>query len=120
MLRLANGLAAFRKDLGPRMATTTVVIMTEFGRRVAENGGFGTDHGRGGAMFVMGGGVKGGKVYGGWPGLKPEMLEGPGDLPVWNNYRNILAPVLTHHGADAASLPRIFPNFDLKPLELFG
>ena len=120
MLRLANGLAAFRRDLGPRMATTTVVIMTEFGRRVAENGGFGTDHGRGGAMFVMGGGVKGGKVYGGWPGLKPEMLEGPGDLPVWNNYRNILAPVLTRHGADAASLPRIFPNFDLKPLELFG
>jgi uncharacterized protein (DUF1501 family) len=120
MHRLANGLAAFRQDLGPRMATTTVVIMTEFGRRVAENGGFGTDHGRGGAMFVMGGGVKGGRVYGGWPGLKPEMLEGPGDLPVWNNYRNILAPVLARHGADAANLPRIFPDFDLKPLDLFG
>ena len=119
MLYLASGLAAFRRDLGPRMATTTVVVMTEFGRRVAENSGFGTDHGRGGAMFVMGGGVKGGRVIGGWPGLKPEMLEGPGDLPVWNNYRNVLAPVLTRHGADAASLPAIFPEFSLKPIGLY-
>ena len=93
MLQLASGLDAFRRDLGPRLATTTVVVMTEFGRRVAENSAFGTDHGRGGAMFVLGGGVKGGRVLGGWPGLKPEMLEGPGDLPVWNNYRDILAPI---------------------------
>ncbi len=120
MLRLANGLAAFRRDLGPRMATTTVIVMTEFGRRVAENSAFGTDHGRGGAMFVMGGGVKGGRVLGGWPGLKPDMLEGPGDLPVWNNYRNVLAPVLTRHGADAAGLPRIFPVFELQPLALYS
>jgi uncharacterized protein (DUF1501 family) len=120
MLRLAKGLAAFRQDLGPRMATTTVVVMTEFGRRVAENSAFGTDHGRGGAMFVLGGGVKGGRVLGGWPGLKPEMLEGPGDLPVWNNYRNILAPILTRHGADDASLPRIFPEFTLAPLALYS
>ncbi len=119
MLKLADGLAAFRQDLGARMASTTVVVMTEFGRRVAENSAFGTDHGRGGAMFVMGGGVKGGRVYGGWPGLKPEMLEGPGDLPVWNNYRNILAPVLARHGADSASLPGIFPDFEVKPLGLF-
>jgi uncharacterized protein (DUF1501 family) len=107
MLRLANGLAAFRRDLGPRLATTTVVIMTEFGRRVAENGGFGTDHGRGAHVR-----------HGRWgerrtrlrrlARLKPEMLEGPGDLPVWNNYRNILAPVLARHGADSASLPHIF------------
>jgi uncharacterized protein (DUF1501 family) len=120
MLRLANGLAAFRRDLGPRMTTTTVVVMTEFGRRVAENSAFGTDHGRGGAMFVMGGGVKGGRVLGGWPGLKAEMLEGPGDLPVWNNYRNVLAPILTRLGADSSTLPGIFPDFDLKPLDLFG
>jgi uncharacterized protein (DUF1501 family) len=120
MLQLANGLAAFRHDLGPRMATTTVVVMTEFGRRVAENSAFGTDHGRGGAMFVMGGGVKGGRVLGGWPGLKPEMLEGPGDLPVWNNYRNVLAPVLTWHGADSAGLGKVFPDFALEPLPLHG
>ena len=125
MLRLANGLAAFRQDLGARMATTTVVVMTEFGRRVAENSAFGTDHGRGSAMFVLGGSVKGGRVFGGlqpggpWPGLKPEMLEGPGDLPVWNNYRNVLAPVLTRHGAPA-DMARIFPDYDLKPLPLYS
>ncbi len=118
MLRLANGLAAFRQDLGARMATTTVVVMTEFGRRVAENSAFGTDHGRGSAMFVLGGGVKGGRVIGPWPGLKPEMLEGPGDLPVWNNYRNVLAPVLTRHGAPS-DMTHIFPDYDLKPLPLY-
>ena len=120
MLRLANGLAAFRQDLGARMATTTVVVMTEFGRRVAENSAFGTDHGRGSAMFVLGGGVKGGRVIGPWPGLKPDMLEGPGDLPLWNNYRDVLAPVLTRHGADADALGKIFPDFSLKPLPLFA
>lgn len=126
MLRLAKGLAAFRQDLGPRMATTSVVVITEFGRRVAENSAFGTDHGRGSAMFVLGGGVKGGRVFGGaqapgvpWPGLKPEMLEGPGDLPVWNNYRNILAPVLTRHGAPA-DLSGVFPDFALNPLPLYS
>jgi len=119
MLRLARGLAAFRQDLGPRMATTTVVVMTEFGRRVGENTAFGTDHGRGGAMFVLGGGIRGGRVLGGWPGLQPETLEGPGDLPVWNNYRNILAPILARHGA-ADSLAEVFPHFALKPLDLYG
>ena len=119
MRRLAAGLAAFRQDLGPRMATTSVVVMTEFGRRVAENSAFGTDHGRGGAMFVMGGGVKGGRVLGGWPGLRRELLDGPGDLPVWNNYRNVLAPILERHGAAPASLAKIFPNFPLAPLGLY-
>ena len=119
MLRLSKGLAAFRKDLGPRMATTTVIVMTEFGRRVAENSAFGTDHGRGSAMFVLGGGVKGGRVIGPWPGLTPEMLESPGDLPVWNNYRNILAPVLTRHGAPA-DLSGIFPDFAMSPLALYS
>ena len=71
-------------------------------------------------MFVMGGGIKGGRVLGGWPGLKPEMLEGPGDLPVWNNFRNVLAPILTRHGATPGSMARIFPDFALKPLEIYG
>ena len=81
MDRLARGLAAFRRDLGPDMARTTVVVMTEFGRRVAENSALGTDHGRGSVMFALGGGVRGGRVLGGWPGLGPDALEGPGDLP---------------------------------------
>ncbi len=119
MRKLAAGLAAFRQDLGPRMATTTIVVMTEFGRRVAENASFGTDHGRGGAMFILGGGVKGGRVLGGWPGLSPELLDGPGDLPVWNNYRNLLSPILQRHGAPPASLAKIFPDFALAPVAIY-
>ena len=118
--RLGKGLAAFRQDLGPRMAATTVVVMTEFGRRVRENSAFGTDHGRGSAMFVMGGGVHGGRVIGPWKGLGDDLLGGPGDVPVLHNYRSVLAPVLTRHGAAQEDLPRIFPDFALTPLELFG
>ena len=118
MPRLAKGLGAFRRDLGELMTTTTVVVMTEFGRRVRENASFGTDHGRGGVMFVIGGGVKGGRVIGEWPGLEGETLEGPGDLPVLNNYRDVLAPVLARHGANEA-LDEIFPKYGLRPLSLY-
>ena len=124
--RLADGLAAFRRDLGARMATTTVVVMTEFGRTVEENSAFGTDHGRGSALWVMGGGVHGGKVHGAWRGLAPEnlerrgVLEGYGDLPVLNNYRNVLASVLARQGATAQGLAEVFPEFTLEPLGLFG
>jgi uncharacterized protein (DUF1501 family) len=117
---LGSGLAAFRKDLGARMATTTVVVMTEFGRRLGENTSLGTDHGRGGVMFAMGGGVAGGKMHGTWNGLTRELLEDPGDLPVWNNYRDILAPILAKHGAPADSFGKIFPDYALKPLPIFG
>jgi uncharacterized protein (DUF1501 family) len=117
--QLARGLAAFRQDLGPKMKSTTLVIMSEFGRRVGENASAGTDHGRGGVMWVLGGGVKGGRVIGPWPGLGDAKLEGPGDLPVFNNYRNVLAPILQRHGLAKAGLPRVFPDFELKPLELY-
>ncbi len=115
MSQLAQGIAAFYRDLGPAMATTSVVVMTEFGRRVRENASLGTDHGRGSVMLVLGGGVHGGRVIGDWPGL--DTLEGPGDLPVVNNYRNVLAPVLRRHGA-GDDLSRIFPDFDVEPLAL--
>jgi len=118
--RLAKGLAAFHRDLGSEMDRTTVVVMTEFGRRVAENSAFGTDHGRGSVMFVMGGGVKGGRVLGRWPGLSKDILEGPGDLPVTTNYRNVLAPVLQRHGAIPEGLARTFPDFVLDPLPVYG
>ena len=118
MTRLASGLSAFYRDLGTRMQTTTVVVMTEFGRRVSENSAFGTDHGRGSVMFVLGGGIKGGRVLGPWPGLTNEVLEGPGDLPVLTNYRNVLAPVLQRHGA-GEDLGKIFPDFKIDPLPLY-
>lgn len=120
LTRLGKGLATFRRDLGAAMAQTTVVVMTEFGRRVRENSAFGTDHGRGSVMWVLGGGVRGGRVIGPWLGLGDERLEGPGDLPVQNNYRNVLAPVLARHGASAENLARVFPDFALQGLELYG
>jgi uncharacterized protein (DUF1501 family) len=117
--RLGHGLAAFHKDLGRDMENTTVVVMTEFGRRLAENSAFGTDHGRGSVMFVLGGGVTGGRVLGKWPGLTRDVLEGPGDLPVVNNYRNVLAPILQRHGA-TGQLDPIFPEFTLNPMPIYS
>lgn len=119
MPRLAKGLNAFRKDLGREMENTTVVVMTEFGRRVYENASFGTDHGRGSVMFVMGGGVKGGRVIADWPTLDDDVLEGPGDLPVTTNYRDVLAPALQRFGING-KLGDVFPGYELKPMELFG
>lgn len=119
MTRLAAGLAAFHRDLGPLMATTTVVVMTEFGRRVAENASLGTDHGRGSVMLVLGGGIRGGRVLGPWPGLETGLLDGPGDLPVAVNYRDVLAPVLLAHSPGAV-MTRVFPDFGVTPLPLFG
>ncbi len=124
--RLATGLEAFRRDLGARMTTTTVVVMTEFGRTVEENSAFGTDHGRGSAMFVLGGGVQGSRIHGSWRGLSPDVLErrgvleGYGDLPVLNNYRNVLAPILARQGATTEGLRTVFPGYALEPFSLYG
>jgi uncharacterized protein (DUF1501 family) len=119
MDRLARGLAAFNADLGTFRASTTVVVMTEFGRRVYENASFGTDHGSGSVMFVLGGGVRGGKIYCDWPGLAEPSLLGPGDVPVLHNYRNVLAPVLQRHGCNGA-IASVFPDFQLDPLPIYA
>lgn len=121
MNRLASGLAAFAKDLGPaRLARTSVVVMTEFGRRVAENSAGGTDHGHGSAMFLMGGGIKGGRMHGKWPGLSDDSQVGPGDLSVANNYRDVLSPILSRL-SPATRMQEVFPGHELKPVgSLFG
>ncbi len=120
MRKLNAGLSAFYRDLGKTgMAHVTVVVMTEFGRRLAENSAFGTDHGRGSVMFLMGGGVKGGRVLGEWPGLTKEVLEGPGDLPVKTNYRDVLAPILQRHSPQV-DLAKVFPAYELKPQAVYG
>jgi len=115
LTEVGNAVGAFAKDLGGEMKRVTVVVMSEFGRRVGENAGLGTDHGRGGAMFVLGGGVKGGQVIADWPGLGPEILDGPGDLPVTTDYRDVLAEILRrrHANADPATA---FPAFTPKPV----
>lgn len=117
MTRLGNGLGAFYQDLGKDMKNVSVVVLTEFGRRVGENSAFGTDHGRGGVMFVLGKDIQGGKMHGEWPGLSDDVLEGPGDLPVATNYRDVLAPLLKRHGA-GQGMARIFPDYDLNPLNI--
>ena len=92
---VSNSLAAFVRDMGTsKMQNVTVVVMTEFGRRVQENSGLGTDHGRASMMLVAGGAVNGGKVYGTWPGLAPQQLEGPGDLRVTTDYRTVLGEIV--------------------------
>ncbi len=107
---LAKSVRAFVDDMGPAMKRVTVVVMTEFGRRVEENAGYGTDHGRGSAMFVFGGSVNGGKVYADWPTLAKEKLEGPGDLRVTTDYRSVLSELLVRR-MGVMDTSGIFPGF---------
>ncbi|WP_430780938.1 DUF1501 domain-containing protein [Actinoplanes sp. G11-F43] len=91
---LATGLAAFAADLGAEhLRRVTLITISEFGRRVAQNGSGGLDHGYGNAMFVLGGNVKGGKVYGTWPGLATAQLR-DGDLAVTTDYRAVIGEIL--------------------------
>ena len=107
----AASVAAFAADLGTDgMRDVTLLTMSEFGRRVAENGDRGTDHGHGNAMLLLGGGVAGGTVHGPWPGLAPERLD-DGDLAGTTDYRDVLAEVLTRRcGQSAADLTTVFPG----------
>ena len=105
---VAASLAAFAKDLGPALARTNVVTMSEFGRRVAQNGSGGTDHGKAGVMFLLGGGIAGGRVYGRFPGLAPSALD-DGDLRTTTDYRDVLGEVLVRRSG-VASLTDVFPG----------
>ena len=107
--QLGDGLAAFADDLGDRLDHTYVVVFTEFGRRAHENGTFGTDHGRASIMFAMGGSVNGGRVVTDWPGLKKDDLEGPGDLKVTIDYRDVLGEILSK-GLGNGRLDDVFPG----------
>lgn len=109
MADLSSSLLAFRKDLGPRAKNVTTLVMTEFGRRSYENSGLGTDHGRGSFMMIMGGATRGGRVFAKWPGLKQDQLEGPGDLKVTTDYRNVLAEVLQRK-MKCQSIEEVFPG----------
>ncbi|MDX2065444.1 MAG: DUF1501 domain-containing protein [Fimbriimonadaceae bacterium] len=115
---LAEGLTAFGTDLGPDLANVTVIVKSEFGRRIYENGGLGTDHGRAGAMLVMGGGLAKRGVYADWPGLDPDQLDGPGDLRVTTDYRDVLAEVLTARHR-LKSPTDVFPGHPGKRLGIF-
>jgi uncharacterized protein (DUF1501 family) len=108
----ARGLSALAADLGERMSETVILTMSEFGRAVAENGNRGTDHGHGNAMLVIGGPVKGRKIYGKWPGLgSGQRFEGR-DLAVTTDFRDVFAEVATRHLAlTPEALGRVFPSY---------
>ena len=107
---LGEGLAAFYQDLGDRMNDVVLLTMSEFGRTARENGNRGTDHGHANVMFVLGAGVRGGKVYGRWPGLAPEVLYEGRDLDLTTDYRAVCGEVLTRHLAQR-DVHKIFPGF---------
>jgi len=109
-----EGLAALDRDLGPRMSDVVVLTMSEFGRTVRENGNRGTDHGHATAMLALGGAVKGGRVYGRWPGLRREQLFEDRDLAVTTDFRGLFTEVAVRHlGAPAGPL---FPGFQAAAL----
>jgi uncharacterized protein (DUF1501 family) len=115
----SQGLAAFWTDLGTLAEETVVVSMTEFGRTARQNGNAGTDHGHAGAMFVMGGPVRGGKVYGRWPGLAPEQLYEGRDLALTTDFRRVLGEGVYRHLGNK-QLDRVFPGFDNAPRSFLG
>jgi uncharacterized protein (DUF1501 family) len=107
---LARGVSALVRDLGDRMQDVVVLTMSEFGRAVAENGNRGTDHGHGNAMMIIGGPVRGGKVYGRWPGLAQEQRYDGRDLSVTTDFRSVFAEVVHGHLGLADTRP-VFPGF---------
>jgi uncharacterized protein (DUF1501 family) len=114
---LSQSLSAFWQDLAAYRSRLTVVVMTEFGRRFAENSNAGLDHGAGSTMLVFGGNVAGGRILGRWPGLADSALDN-GSLRVTTDYRQVLAEVLVkRHGE--TNLARVFPSLSYAPLGLF-
>jgi uncharacterized protein (DUF1501 family) len=107
----SQGLAALARDLGDRMDDVVILTMSEFGRAVAENGNRGTDHGHGNAMFIIGGhNVRGGKVYGRWPGLAREQRYEGRDLAVTTDFRSVFSEVVRGH-LGVTDTTTIFPGF---------
>jgi uncharacterized protein (DUF1501 family) len=115
----SKSIAALVTDLGDRMDDVVILTMSEFGRMARENGNRGTDHGHAGALFVIGGHVKGGKVHGKWPGLEQEQLYEGRDLALTTDFRSVFAEVVSDH-LGARALDRIFPGFTASPRDFLG
>src|SRR4029079_2169482 len=109
----AQSIAALVADLGDRMENVVILTMSEFGRMARENGTGGTDHGHAGAMFAIGGAIKGGKVHGKWPGLAREQLYEGRDLALTTDFRSVFSEVATKH-LGAAKLETIFPGYSSR------
>ena len=110
----AESIAAFWKDMGDDAENVTMVTMSEFGRTARQNGTGGTDHGHANVMFVLGGAVKGGKVYGKWPGLSNEQLNEGRDLKVTTDFRNVLGEA-AYKTLGSRNLDLVFPGASVTP-----
>ena len=117
----AQGLAALALDLGDRFEDTIIVSMSEFGRAVAENGNRGTDHGHGNAMLILSGSdtLRGRKVYGKWPGLRPEQRYEGRDLAITTDFRDVFGEIVTRH-LGVRNSSTIFPGYEITPSRFPG
>jgi uncharacterized protein (DUF1501 family) len=116
---LGGALAAFQRDMGDRMQDIVVLTMSEFGRTARENGNRGTDHGHANFMFALGGGVKGGKIYGKWPGLAKEQLNEDRDLALTTDFRTVLAEIVVRH-LQCRNASAVFPGFTVDDRQFTG
>jgi uncharacterized protein (DUF1501 family) len=112
---LGQGLATLVKGLEPIFSDTVIAIVSEFGRTFAENGNRGTDHGYGNVMWLLGGGIRGGKVYGEWQGLNQSALHQNRDLAITTDFRDVFYQILQSHlSLTVDSLNRVFPDYQLN------
>jgi uncharacterized protein (DUF1501 family) len=115
----AQAIASFAQDLGSRMADVTLVTMSEFGRTVRENGNRGTDHGHANVMLLLGGGVRGGRVHGKWPGIDSSHLYENRDLAVTTDFRDVFAEILSKR-MGIADLTPVFPRYAIDDRKRLG
>lgn len=116
---LSEAVMAFWRDLGGWQQDVSVVVMSEFGRRLRSNTAGGTDHGRGNVMMVLGPQARGGRMVGRWPGLSNDALEEGADLAVVTDYRSVLSELLTGH-LGLADPGLVFPGFRAAPIGLWS
>ncbi|MCI0392266.1 MAG: DUF1501 domain-containing protein, partial [Acidobacteria bacterium] len=119
LTEFAQGISALFTDLEDRAEDVVILTMTEFGRTARENGNRGTDHGHASVIFVLGGDVKGGKVYGKWPGLKVDQLYERRDLALTTDFRDVFAELAKSH-LGAANLNSIFPGYQVNTANFKG
>jgi len=115
----SEGIAAFWTDLGDEAEDVVVVTMSEFGRTARQNGTGGTDHGHANVMLVLGGPVRGGKIYGKWPGLSDQDLHEGRDLAITTDFRHVLGEA-AYKTLGAKNLDVVFPGAQLKPKDFLN
>ena len=117
--QFSAAIAALHQDLGQRMDDVVVLTMSEFGRTVKENGNRGTDHGHANAMFIVGNSVRGGQVYGKWPGLKSDQLYEGRDLALTTDFRDVFGEIAAQH-LRTSDLKSVFPGYSISAAKFKG